>query len=53
VALLVETSRRDDLEQALSDLASDWEGRIGIRLLGPMAPYDFTTTSMLAGSAHP
>ncbi len=47
VALLVETSRRDDLEQALSDLASDWEGRIGIRLLGPMAPYDFTTTSML------
>jgi hypothetical protein len=53
LALLVETSRRDDLEQALSDLASDWEGRIGIRLLGPMAPYDFTTTSMAAGSAHP
>ena len=43
VALLAETACQDDLEQALSDLASDWEGRIEIRLLGPMAPYDFTT----------
>jgi Gas vesicle synthesis protein GvpL/GvpF len=42
VALLAEISRQDDLEQALSDLASDWEGRIGLRLLGPQAPYDFT-----------
>ena len=44
VALLVEITRQDDLEQALSDLASDWEGRVEIRLLGPMAPYDFITT---------
>ena len=43
VALLAEITRQDDLEQTLSDLASDWEGRIEIRLLGPMAPYDFTT----------
>ena len=43
LALLAEITRQDDLEQALSDLASDWEGRIEIRLLGPMAPYDFTT----------
>lgn len=44
VALLVEITRQDDLEQALSDLASAWEGRIEIRLLGPQAPYDFTPT---------
>jgi gas vesicle protein GvpL/GvpF len=42
VALLVQTSRQDDLERALSDLGSDWDGRVEIRLLGPMAPYDFT-----------
>jgi hypothetical protein len=41
VALLVEITRQDDLEQALSGLASDWDGRIEIRLLGPQAPYDF------------
>ena len=41
-ALLVELTRQDDLEQALSDLAADWDGRVGIRLLGPQAPYDFT-----------
>jgi len=44
VALLVAISRQDDLEQALSDLASDWEGRVELRLLGPQAPYDFTPT---------
>ena len=42
VALLAEITRQDDLEQALSDLAADWDGRIELRLLGPQAPYDFT-----------
>ena len=42
LALLVQATRPDDLEQAVSDLASGWEGRVEIRLLGPMAPYDFT-----------
>ena len=49
VALLAEIARRDDLEQALSDLASDWEGRIEIRLLGPQAPYDFAPTPLPPG----
>jgi Gas vesicle synthesis protein GvpL/GvpF len=44
LALLVEIARQDDLEQALSDLASAWEGRVEIRLLGPQAPYDYTPT---------
>ena len=46
VALLAEITRQDELEQALSDLASDWDGRIEIRLRGPMAPYDFTPASL-------
>jgi hypothetical protein len=46
VALLVEITREDDLRQALSALASDWEGRIEIRLLGPQAPFDFTPTPL-------
>jgi hypothetical protein len=41
-----EITRQDDLEQALSGLAADWAGRVEIRLLGPMAPYDFTPTPM-------
>jgi hypothetical protein len=42
VALLVEKSKQDDLEQAVADLTHDWEQRVTVRLLGPMAPYDFT-----------
>jgi hypothetical protein len=44
MALLAEITYQDDLEQALSGLASAWEGRVEIRLLGPMAPYDFAQT---------
>ena len=42
LALLAEITRQADLEQVLSDLASNWEGRVEMRLLGPQAPYDFT-----------
>ena len=40
-ALLVETSAAQDLEQAVQRLADDWDGRIELRLIGPMAAYDF------------
>jgi Gas vesicle synthesis protein GvpL/GvpF len=53
VALLVETTRRADLEQAVTGLAADWEGRVELRLLGPLAPYDFTTTQMAPADARP
>ncbi|MGE5136439.1 MAG: GvpL/GvpF family gas vesicle protein [Gemmatimonadota bacterium] len=49
VAVLVETARQDDLEQALSELAREWEGRISLQLLGPMAAYDFVATLAPAG----
>jgi hypothetical protein len=41
VALLVELDREDELEDAVEVLAREWEGRVNLRLLGPMAPYDF------------
>jgi hypothetical protein len=41
VALLVDRSKQDDLEQAVAELTRGWEERITLRLLGPMASYDF------------
>lgn len=41
LALLIDLSRRDELEKALSGLSEDWNGRIELSLLGPMAAYDF------------
>ena len=49
VAILVETDRQKELEEALSELAREWEGRVTLRLLGPMAPYDFVATLAPAG----
>jgi hypothetical protein len=44
-AFLVETSAAKDLEQAVEQLAGDWQGRIELRLIGPLAAYDFTGTA--------
>jgi hypothetical protein len=41
VAVLVRQEREDDMLDALDDLAEMWRDRATIRLLGPMAPYDF------------
>jgi len=41
LALLVEATSEDQLLRAVRQLADDWEGRIDLRLLGPMAAYDF------------
>jgi hypothetical protein len=32
-------------ERVIGNLARDWEGRIDVQLLGPMAAYDFTETA--------
>jgi len=45
VAFLVAEGEADEAEQVVDDVAADWEGRIDVRLLGPMAPYDFVSTS--------
>jgi Gas vesicle synthesis protein GvpL/GvpF len=49
IAVLVETAKQDELERPLSDLAGQWEGRVSLRLLGPMAPYDFVVTGAPEG----
>lgn len=41
VACLGETAKQGELENAMSKLASEWSGRVNVRLLGPLAPYDF------------
>jgi hypothetical protein len=48
IAFLVETGREAELERALEKLARDWEGRIELRLLGPLAAYDFVGTTQPA-----
>ncbi|WP_043621003.1 GvpL/GvpF family gas vesicle protein [Nonomuraea candida] len=44
LALLAKTSDQGRLEQALKDFGERWEGRVELRLLGPMAPYDFVVS---------
>jgi len=46
IACLVYTARRADLERIVGELARQWEGRVNLRLLGPLAPYDFVTTGL-------
>ena len=47
VAFLVAVDQEPEVERVIEDLAHEWEGRIDVQLLGPMAAYDF------AGTAHP
>jgi hypothetical protein len=41
IAILLEVDRQDELEQTVGDLAERWDNRVDMRILGPMAPYDF------------
>ena len=49
VALLVDDDRRGDFEEALEALAESVHERIRLRLVGPVAPYDFVG-GLLMGS---
>jgi hypothetical protein len=42
MAFLVPRARRGGFENAARELAWHWQGRIRLRLVGPLAPYDFT-----------
>ncbi|GAA1971668.1 GvpL/GvpF family gas vesicle protein [Catenulispora subtropica] len=42
-SFLVDPGRREEFEAAVEELAGVWAGRIDLRLLGPLAPYDFVT----------
>jgi Gas vesicle synthesis protein GvpL/GvpF len=41
VAFLVRVDQEKDIEDVVNDLSAKWEGRVQLRLLGPMAAYDF------------
>jgi Gas vesicle synthesis protein GvpL/GvpF len=45
VAFLVELDSADALEEAVDELTREWDGRIELRLMGPMAAYDFVGTT--------
>ncbi|TQC42248.1 GvpL/GvpF family gas vesicle protein [Rhodococcus sp. WS4] len=44
IAVLLEVDRQGELEQTVGDLAERWDDRVTMRLVGPMAPYDFVVT---------
>ncbi|MFD1932652.1 MULTISPECIES: GvpL/GvpF family gas vesicle protein [Nonomuraea] len=44
VALLVENGRQGELERVVDEFGRRWSGRITLRLLGPLAPYDFVVS---------
>ncbi|UBU14557.1 GvpL/GvpF family gas vesicle protein [Nonomuraea gerenzanensis] len=41
VALLAKRDGQKTLEKAMNEFGERWAGRVDMRLLGPMAPYDF------------
>lgn len=41
IAVLIELARQGELEQTLTELGEEWDGRVDLSLLGPMAAYDF------------
>lgn len=43
MAFLVEADKQDEVRRVVDDLAKEWEGRVELRLLGPMAAYDFVS----------
>ena len=44
-AFLVEARAADALMQAVEQLAADWDGRVDLRVIGPIAAYDFVGTA--------
>jgi hypothetical protein len=44
VALLAEVDRQGDLEATIEKLSENWGDRMQLRLLGPLAAYDFVVT---------
>ncbi|MDG4806524.1 GvpL/GvpF family gas vesicle protein [Micromonospora sp. WMMD1120] len=49
VALLVDSDRANALVDALEEFAQQRRGLLRLRLLGPLAPYDFVAAHQLAG----
>jgi hypothetical protein len=50
-AFLVETDKADALRQTVEQLATEWGDRIELRLVGPLAAYDFVGNNAPVGDA--
>jgi Gas vesicle synthesis protein GvpL/GvpF len=50
IAVLVRTSQFPALQEVVSDQAARWRERVDLRLLGPMAAYDFVVTTSTGGA---
>jgi hypothetical protein len=44
LAVLAAVDQENELQKAVDGLAEDWDGRVEVRLLGPLAAYDFVVT---------
>ncbi|WP_236787893.1 GvpL/GvpF family gas vesicle protein [Amycolatopsis sp. GM8] len=44
LACLADLAQQSGIEEAVGELAREWEGRVTVRLLGPLAAYDFVIT---------
>ena len=49
VALLAEVDQQDELQDKIDELAENWGGRVEMRLMGPLAAYDFVVTRKPVG----
>jgi hypothetical protein len=49
VAMLVDVARQDDVEALAADIEHQGGQRVEVRLLGPMAAYDFVVTAQPGG----
>jgi hypothetical protein len=44
IAFLVDADHEQDFHAAVAEIAEEWANRVELRLLGPLAPYDFTVS---------
>jgi Gas vesicle synthesis protein GvpL/GvpF len=49
VAFLVRVDQEKEIERAVMGLGEQWDGRVELRLLGPMAAYDFIAATEPGG----
>ncbi|EHY87175.1 GvpL/GvpF family gas vesicle protein [Saccharomonospora azurea] len=49
LACLASVAEQRELEQVADDLATQWGERVNLKLLGPLAPYDFVHTTRPGG----
>ncbi|GAB2843529.1 hypothetical protein JOD27_008152 [Lentzea nigeriaca] len=44
IAFLVDADHEQDFHAAVAEIAEEWASRVELRVLGPLAPYDFTVS---------